>query len=375
MQTYMDKNNDLTLIGTTLMLLGWGTVMVYSTSAPFAEIQYQNSHFFLQRHLIHIVLGTGTLLIGLRLDYHNWRQWGPWLMIVMFVMLILVLLPEIGLEVNGARRWLRFSEIGFQPVELLKLVLIIYIASFLERKQELLASFFRGPTPIFLTSGAFLFLVLMQPDFGSAVLIAMTVLMMLYVGGGRPIHIFGSLLGMSLIGILLISSHAYRVRRMLAFLNPWDDPLNSGFQIIQSYIALGTGGWFGRGLGESHQKLFFLPDSHTDFIFAIVGEELGFVWVCALVGLFALFIWRGYWISWNAPDSFGQYLAFGVTTILSLHIILNLFVVTGLLPTKGLPLPFISYGGTNLLSTLFMTGILLNISRQIIPYRVPPGQE
>ena len=164
------------------------------------------------------------------------------------------------------------------------------------------------------------------------------------------------------IGGLLIASHTYRVRRMLAFLNPWDDPQNSGFQIIQSFIALGTGGWLGRGLGESLQKRLFLPDAHTDFIFAIIGEELGFLWICVLIILFVVYIWRGYWIAWNAQDAFGKHLAFGATTILSLQIILNLFVVVGLLPTKGLPLPFISYGGTSLVVAMFLTGLLLNIS-------------
>ena len=212
----------------------------------------------------------------------------PLMMLGMLLVLILVLIPEIGHEVKGGRRWLRFGSIGFQPVELLKIVLIIYVAAYLERKQEMLSSFFRGLTPNFLVTGFFLFLILLQPDFGAVILIATTVLMMLYVGGGRPLHIFGSLIGMGLIGGFLIASHSYRVKRILAFLNPWEDPLNSGFQIIQSYIALGTGGWFGKGLGESHQKLFFLPDAHTDFIFAVIGEELGFLWIFVLVGIFSL---------------------------------------------------------------------------------------
>ncbi len=345
-ESTIEKKYDFTLMVSTLLLLGWGTVMIYSTSAPFAEMQYQNSHFFLQKHLVHILLGISVLALGLKIDYHLWQKYASWMMLGMLLVLILVLI-----------------------------VLIIYVAAYLERKQEMLSSFFRGLTPNFLVTGFFLFLILLQPDFGSVILIATTVLMMLYVGGGRPLHIFGSLIGMGLIGGFLIASHSYRVKRILAFLNPWEDPLNSGFQIIQSYIALGTGGWFGKGLGESHQKLFFLPDAHTDFIFAVIGEELGFLWVFVLVGIFSLFIWRGFWISWNAPDRFGKYLAFGSTTILSLQIIINLFVVSGLLPTKGLPLPFISYGGSNLLSTLFLTGILLNISHQIIPYQTPPGKQ
>ena len=358
----MHTRYDLPLIGATLFLLSWGTVMIYSTGGVYADLQYNDGQYFLYKHLMHIIVGLAVMGVALIVNYHKWQQYSIWLMLGMLVLLILVLIPEIGHEVKGGRRWLRIGSFSLQPAELLKVVLIIYVASYLERKQELLASFFRGLTPNFIVTGIFLFLVLLQPDFGTVVLIATTVLLMLYVGGGRPIHIAISLLGVGIIGGLLIASHTYRVRRMLAFLNPWDDPQNSGFQIIQSFIALGTGGWLGKGLGESLQKRLFLPDAHTDFIFAIIGEELGFLWVCVLIILFVVFIWRGYWIAWNALDEFGKYLAFGATTILSLQIILNLFVVVGLLPTKGIPLPFISYGGTSLVVAMFLTGLLLNIS-------------
>ncbi|MDP7046079.1 MAG: putative lipid II flippase FtsW [SAR324 cluster bacterium] len=358
----MHTRYDLPLIGATLFLLSWGTVMIYSTGGVYADLQYNDGQYFLYRHLIHMLVGLAVMGVALIVNYHKWQQYSIWFMLAMLVLLILVLIPEIGHEVKGGRRWLRIGPFSLQPAELLKVVLIIYVASYLERKQEVLASFFRGLTPNFIVTGIYLFLVLLQPDFGTVVLIATTILLMLYVGGGRPVHIATSLIGVGIIGGLLIASHTYRVRRMLAFLNPWDDPQNSGFQIIQSFIALGTGGWLGRGLGESLQKRLFLPDAHTDFIFAIIGEELGFLWICVLIILFLVFIWRGYWIAWNAQDAFGKHLAFGATTILSLQIILNLFVVVGLLPTKGLPLPFISYGGTSLVVGMFLTGLLLNIS-------------
>ena len=358
----MHTRYDLPLIGATLFLLSWGTVMIYSTGGVYADLQYNDGQYFLYKHLIHMLVGLAMMGVALIVNYHKWQQYSIWFMLAMLVLLILVLIPEIGHEVKGGRRWLRIGSFSLQPAELLKVVLIIYVASYLERKQEVLASFFRGLTPNFIVTGIYLFLVLLQPDFGTVVLIAITVLLMLYVGGGRPVHIATSLIGLGIIGGLLIASHTYRVRRMLAFLNPWDDPQNSGFQIIQSFIALGTGGWLGRGLGESLQKRLFLPDAHTDFIFAIIGEELGFLWICVLIILFVVFIWRGYWIAWNAQDAFGKHLAFGATTILSLQIILNLFVVVGLLPTKGLPLPFISYGGTSLVVAMFLTGLLLNIS-------------
>ena len=361
----MHTRYDLPLIGATLFLLSWGTVMIYSTGGVYADLQYNDGQYFLYKHLIHILVGLAVMGVALIVNYHKWQQYSIWFMLGMLVLLILVLIPEIGHEVKGGRRWLRMGSLSLQPAELLKVVLIIYVASYLERKQEVLASFFRGLTPNFIVTGIYLFLVLLQPDFGTVVLIATTVLLMLYVGGGRPVHIFTSLIGVGIIGGLLIASHTYRIRRMLAFLNPWDDPYDSGFQIIQSFIALGTGGWLGRGLGESLQKRLFLPDAHTDFIFAIIGEELGFLWVCVLIILFVVFIWRGYWIAWNAQDAFGKHLAFGATTILSLQIILNLFVVVGLLPTKGLPLPFISYGGTSLVVAMFLTGLLLNISASL----------
>tara|TARA_B100000700_G_C15038070_1_gene853791 strand:- start:1882 stop:3054 length:1173 start_codon:yes stop_codon:yes gene_type:complete len=358
---------DLPLIGATLFLLSWGTVMIYSTGGIYADLQYNDGQYFLYRHLMHMLVGLALMTIAVVVNYHKWQKYSIWLMLGILVLLILVLIPEIGHQVKGGRRWLRMGSLSLQPAELLKVVLIIYVASYLERKQEVLASFFRGLTPNFIVTGIYLFLVLLQPDFGTVILIATTVLLMLYVGGGRPIHIATSLAGVGLIGIILVASHSYRVRRMLAFLNPWDDPQNAGFQIIQSFIALGTGGWVGKGLGESLQKRLFLPDAHTDFIFAIIGEELGFLWIFVLIIIFTIFIWRGYWIAWNAKDSFGKHLAFGATTILGLQIILNLFVVLGLLPTKGLPLPFISYGGTSLVVAMFLTGILLNISSNINP--------
>ncbi|MCH2269951.1 MAG: putative lipid II flippase FtsW [SAR324 cluster bacterium] len=349
--------------------------MIYSTGGVYADLQYNDGQYFLYKHLMHMMVGLVAMGIALIVNYHKWQQHSIWFMLGMLVLLILVLIPEIGHEVKGGRRWLRVGSFSLQPAELLKAVLIIYVASYLERKQELLASFFRGLTPNFIVTGIYLFLVLLQPDFGTVVLIATTVLLMLYVGGGRPIHIATSLIGVGIIGGLLISSHTYRVRRMLAFLNPWDDPQNAGFQIIQSFIALGTGGWLGKGLGESLQKRLFLPDAHTDFIFAIIGEELGFLWICVLIILFIVFIWRGYWIAWNAQDEFGKHLAFGATTILSLQIILNLFVVVGLLPTKGLPLPFISYGGTSLVVAMFLTGLLLNISGSLHPAEETPEND
>jgi len=286
-------------------------------------------------------------------------------MLIMLAMLVMVLIPGIGHEVKGGRRWLRIAGFGIQPAELMKVVLIVYLASYLQRKRPLIQSFSRGIGPCLLVSGFYMLLILLQPDFGTVVLLSTTVLLMLFVGGCRIWHLLACVSVVASLGAALVMTQAYRMRRILAFLDPWEDPLDSGFQIIQSFIAIGTGGWFGRGLGESRQKLFFLPDAHTDFIFAILSEELGYFWVCALVALFGIFIWRGFWIAWHAQDEFGKYLALGCTSVLSLQVIINLFVVSGMLPTKGIPLPFISAGGSALIMAMICTGILLNISHHI----------
>ncbi|MBF0351630.1 MAG: putative lipid II flippase FtsW [SAR324 cluster bacterium] len=353
---------DPFLMFVSMILILWGTVMIYSTSAVYAELRFHNSYHFLQNQLIHVFIGCLGMIAALLVPISFWKKNLPWLMLLVLLMLIMVLIPGIGHEVKGGRRWIRLRGLGIQPSELLKITLIFYVASYLERKQEVLSLFLRGLTPNFLVTGVFLLLVLLQPDFGTVMLLSLTVLFMIYAGGARKSHILGSLFGVSLLGGILIATHSYRVKRLLAFLNPWEDPLDSGFQIIQSFIALGTGGWFGRGLGESRQKLFFLPDAHTDFIFAILGEEFGFLGGCLLILLFMVFIWRGYFIAWKTREFFPKFLAFGATTLIALQTMFNLGVVTGLLPTKGLPLPFVSFGGTSLLSTMFTTGLLLNVS-------------
>jgi cell division protein FtsW len=292
---------------------------------------------------------------------------------VCLVLLILVLIPGIGHEVNGARRWLRLGPITFQPTELLKLVLVANAAFYLDRKRELVSDFLRGFAPSVFVMAVFLALVLLQPDFGTVVLIALSLMLMLFVGGGRPAHILSGLTGFGLIGVLLVASQSYRMKRMLAFLDPWQDRLDTGFQIVQSYLAFGSGGWFGVGLGASRQKMLFLPEAHTDFIFPILAEEFGLVGSLVAFTLLACFLWRGYVASLTGPDDFAKYLAFGITTLFAMQITLNLAVVMGLLPTKGLPLPFISYGGSSLVMSLFMTGILLNIGKQEDEAKGPLG--
>jgi cell division protein FtsW len=248
-------------------------------------------------------------------------------------------------------------------VELAKFALVLYLAAFLTRRQEGIRSFSQGLLPLLMVAGLMAGLTILQPDLGNSLALVILALAVAYLAGARPGHMLAIGAAALPAVIVLIAMKPYRWRRMVAFMNPWEDPQGSGFQIIQSFLALGSGSWFGLGLGESKQKLFYLPEPYTDFIFAIIGEELGLVGALSVVALFALLIWRGLRIGLRAPEAFGGYLALGLTIMLATQALVNLGVVTGALPTKGLPLPFISFGGSALLMTMFSAGVLLNISQ------------
>jgi cell division protein FtsW len=279
------------------------------------------------------------------------------------LLLVLVLLPGLGVSVNGSRRWLRLGPLSFQPAELAKLALVVYLAAFLARKRDELGEFWRGMVPPLAVGGTLAALVLAQPDLGSCLTLLVLTVGLLFLAGA-PTRSLALLVGPALsLAALAVWLAPYRMRRVFAFLDPWQDPRGSGFQIIQSWLALGGGGLTGRGIGESKQKLFYLPEAHTDFIFAVLGEELGFLGAAAVVVLFAVLVWRGLRIGIRAADPFGAYLALGITVLVATQTLVNLGVVTGMLPTKGLPLPFLSFGGSALLMTMLATGMLLNISQ------------
>jgi cell division protein FtsW len=279
------------------------------------------------------------------------------------VLLVLVLVPPLAQPINGTRRWLRLGPISFQPAELAKLALIIYLAAYLAEKRDQVADFRRGLLRPLVITGVLALLVLAQPDLGNCLALIAVTFALLFLAGGRVRHL--ALLAASALPFLVVAVWLapYRVRRIMTFVDPWSDPRGSGFQIIQSWLAIGSGGLVGRGIGESRQKLFYLPEAHTDFIFAILGEELGFVGAVGVVALFAVLVWRGLRVGLRAPDTFGAYLALGITLLIATQTLVNLGVVTGSLPTKGLPLPFISFGGSALLVTMLSTGVLLNISQ------------
>jgi cell division protein FtsW len=356
---------DMWLFGAAVALLSMGIVMVYSASAIVAADRFHDPYFFLKRQLFWAVLGAGCLWLALRMDYRWLERLALPLLVLAGVLLVLVLVPPLGQSINGTRRWLRLGVVSFQPVELAKLALVVYLAAFLAPRGEVPAGDVRrGLLPPVAVAGALAALVLVQPDLGNCLTLIVLTFALLYLAGMPQRY-----LGWALAGALPLLAAAiwvapYRLRRIMAFWDPWSDPRGSGFQIIQSWLAFGNGGVLGQGIGGSRQKLFYLPEAHTDFIFAIVGEELGLLGALTIVGLFAVLVWRGLRIGLRAPEPFGAYLALGITVLIATQTLVNLGVVTGLLPTKGLPLPFLSFGGSALLMTMAATGVLLNISQQ-----------
>lgn len=362
---------DRTVLMTTYLLLLIGLIMVFSASGVMAEARYGDSMFFLKRQAIWIVLGLLALHWVSRQDYDMWKTLMPIVLGLSLGCLILVLIPEVGSKVNGARRWFRFAGVSFQPGELAKLTVVLYLASFLVRREEEITSFSKGVLAPVIVVGVLAGLALLEPDMGTAVVLVSVLFGLLFLGGARLTHLAGLVLSVLPIAYLLIMESDYRRRRLMSFLDPWQDPHDAGFQLTQSFVALGNGGLAGVGLGESRQKLFFLPEAHADFVLALVGEELGFLGTGLLMVLFAILLVKGFRIAGRAPDAFGRHLASGVTLLLGIQVLINAGVVSGLLPTKGLTLPLVSYGGSSLIMSLIAIGMLLSISREDPAGRVP----
>lgn len=347
----------------TAILMACGVVMIYSASAIYARESMGTGWYYLTRHLSYLALG---LLAGgavLAMDYTWLRRHLKLLLGICFLLLIAVLLPGLGYEVSGARRWFRLGFLSFQPSEAAQVIVILYMADVLARKQDRLRSFLQGFVPPMLILGTVVGLMLLQPDLGTSVALAAVVFTMLFVSGIEMIHLGPTLASTIPVVAILIASKPYRVRRILAFTNPWADPHGAGFQLIQSLVAVGTGGIFGLGLGQSRQKLFYLPAAHTDFIFAVISEELGLVGATAVLLLFLAFVWLGIKIALRASDLFAQLASLGLTCLIGLKALMNMAVATGLVPTKGLPLPFVSYGGSSLIFNIMIVGLLLNFAR------------
>jgi len=344
-------------------LMSVGITMIYSSSGIYALGQLGDKTYFVNRHLLFLCVGLLTSFAIMAFDYRELRGIVKPLMISIIIMLILVLIPGIGKSHFGARRWFQIGAFSFQPSEFAKLAILVYVADFLARKQNKVKDFFEGFLPLIIVMGVFCLLIIKQPDFGNSVLIAAIVLIVMYAAGAQIFHIGILVLLASPAVIMLIVMVPWRMRRIMAFLNPTADTQGVGFQLAQSQIALGSGGFFGVGLGKSVQKLFYLPAAHTDFIFSIIGEELGLLGTTAVVLLFAAFIWQGARIAKRITDPFGHYLAFGIIVMIGLQAVINIGVSIGAFPTKGLPLPFISYGGSALIFNMMAVALLLNISR------------
>ncbi|MFZ3063977.1 MAG: putative lipid II flippase FtsW [Nitrospirota bacterium] len=359
------KSINYTLFIIVTILTAIGILMIYSSSAIPALKKMNDLFFFLKRQVIWAVIGIVMMIIVSRIDYKNWDR----LFLPMFglTILLLIFVLVMGKEVNGARRWLRFGILSFQPAELAKLTIIIYMARIIAKKGERIKDFMNGFLPVMSVIGLFVMLIMIEPDAGTAVTIGIIALSLLFAGGARLKHIMFLVVMLTPLMYTLVFNVGYRMQRLKTYWDPWKDPYNSGYQIIQSYLALGSGGLFGVGLGEGKQKLFFLPEAHTDFIFSILGEELGFAGGAAVIALFAALIWLGFIISLRAEDAFGKYAALGITIMIGMQAVINICVVTGLLPTKGIPLPFVSFGGSSLLVNMMSIGVLMNIAAQESP--------
>jgi cell division protein FtsW len=346
----------------TVALVCASVVMVYSASAMLALERFQQPYLFVTKQVMWVAVGVALLSLVMRVDYRTYRNerliWT--LLAVAAVLLVAVLFSR---PVNGTRRWFALAGFGIQPSELAKLALVLFTAMILERRMHRINEVTYSLLPIALVAGVVVALILLEPDFGTAVSLLAVVGVMVFAAGLSYRYLIGA--GVVMLGglaVVLVQA-PYRVKRLTSFWDPWADPLGDGFQIIQSLIAVGTGGVFGRGLMEGRQKLFFLPEPHTDFIYAVIAEEMGLVGALVILACFGVLAWRGLRASSRAPDSFGAFLALGITMMLVLQAFVNISVVLGLMPTKGIPLPLVSAGGSSLLINLLGVGVLLNISQ------------
>ncbi len=353
---------DWWLLGITLVLLSIGLIILLSASGVVAERRYNDMLYFFKRQSIFVFAGLVIMVLAASLPRHilNKLQY-PALLLALF--LLLLTLTPLTPRIKGAARWIPFGPINLQPMEFAKIALVLYLAYFLNAKQDMIKTFSRGVIPPFAVTGLFCLILLRQPDFGGAAVLSLLLFFMCLAGGTRLIYLGFSALFVMGVGVMLVVQSSYRFRRLLAFRDPFKVARDEGYQLVQSLYALGSGGFWGQGLGDSGQKLFFLPDAHTDFIMAILGEEMGFIGVSLVFLLLAFFFWRSVRVALSQENLRDRLTAFGLTLILGLSMLLNMAVVLGAAPPKGLPMPFLSYGGSSMLATMCCVGLLLNYSR------------
>ena len=366
-QLPLSQRIDWPLLCLWFALMSIGLIMVASASVSFAALTYNDAWYFAKRHALYIFLGMGLASVVALVPMSFWQRYSGHLLLLTFFLLVIVLIPGIGKKVNGSQRWLNFGIMSVQVSEIAKFCAVVFFASFFARRYQELHFGWQGFLKPLLVVGVFVGLLLLEPDFGSSVVLSATVFAMMFIAGVRMLHF----LLLIVIGVGGLASVAvlspYRMQRLITFLDPWADQFNSGYQLTQSLIGFGRGEWMGLGLGNSLQKLFFLPEAHTDFIFAIIAEEFGLIGAIVLLGLFAALILRIFNVAKQnlaAGKMFAALATFGIAILFSFQVFINMGVSSGLLPTKGLTLPFISYGGTALVVSLMMIGVILRIERE-----------
>ncbi|MCX5892212.1 MAG: putative lipid II flippase FtsW [Deltaproteobacteria bacterium] len=368
-----DAHYDRILLASAFSLMFLGLGIIFTASNIMAQANYGDPFYFIKRQGMYAVLGVVALLLGRKIDYHNYQRWVyPFLFLSLFC-LILVFLPGIGGKVRGAARWIRLGPFTLQPSEFAKIAVVMFLAYSFTHKQEKMKHFAIGFLPHMLVAGLVIGLIGIETDFGTALTLAAIVFTMLFVGGTNLAHISLSLGAVISLAVVAVWKDPKKFDRILSFLDPWKYGDTVGYQLKQSLLAIGSGNLLGMGLGQSRAKLFYLPDAHTDFILSIFTEELGFLGLLLVLVLFGILVARGLRLSLKAPDIFGSYLALGLTLVIGLPAAINMGVVSGMLPTKGLSLPFLSYGGSSMIASMLAVGILLNISSQIKRPAVAPA--
>ncbi|GAC1301234.1 MAG: stage V sporulation protein E [Vulcanimicrobiaceae bacterium] len=354
---------DAWLVGAIASLVAIGLVMIFSASSAYAVALQHDAAYFLKRQVMWLVVAVLAAYVAYRIDYRKLRAVAPFAAAASIASLLLVLVPHVGMIAGGARRWLGAGPLQFEPSEFAKVALVLYLASALASRGDRIRSLTKGVFPLAFVTGLMAILVIKQPDFGTASLLAFTAAIMLFVAGARVEHLLMVAAAVTPPAVLLIRHDPYKLARIVAFIDPWKDPQDKGFHIVQSLLALGSGGWFGVGLGFSRQKFFWLPEAHTDFIGAIIGEETGFAGMALIVGLFVLFAYRAVRIALGASDRFGFFLAIGCMALVVVQAFVNLGVVSSSWPVTGVPLPFISFGGSSLVTSLVSVALIVNVGR------------
>jgi cell division protein FtsW len=358
-----ENKYDVGLIIALATLIGIGIIMIFIEIAVFSAKHYGSEYYVFAKHILFVGIGVIGMIYCILIDYEKLRKISYILLLVTFMLLILALVGPLGIKLGGSRRWVSLFGFVFQPSELAKLSLIIYLAHSISKRGEKIKTFSFGFAPNILISGILLGLILLEPDFGTTATLGAIVFLMLFVGGVRLSYIVAVVFSFIPLAYFLVMNVDYRRKRIMSFLNPWEDPLHSGFQIIQSFIAIHSGGSLGLGLGEGKQKLFYLPQAHTDFIFSHISEEMGIMGAFIILFLFFIIFIKGMMLSCKLRDPFARLMCFGLTMIMTLQSLIHIAVVIGLVPTKGLTLPFISYGGSSLVMSMCAAGILINLSR------------